>query len=149
MKLIRFNSILNESHVNDLDAAIYLYSVNKLKRLTKPNEYSSCIHVFYECCSLFSHITNVRSTLIFRFFSSQFNWFGVSAAIRFTIEPSNIVVSEGSSILLPCEGEITHTNADHVLSKRKFNKNRLDLLPNIRWRGPDGQDIGIVGDTFR
>lgn len=71
------------------------------------------------------------------------------AAIRFTIEPSNIVVSEGSSILLPCEGEITHTNADHVLTKRKFNKNRLDLLPNIRWRGPDGQDIGIVGDTFR
>lgn len=70
-------------------------------------------------------------------------------AIRFTIEPSNIVVSEGSSVLLPCEGEITQTNADHLLTKRKFNKNRLDLLPNIRWRGPDGQDIGIVGDTFR
>lgn len=70
-------------------------------------------------------------------------------AIRFTVEPSNIVVYEGSSILLPCEGEITHTNVDHVLTKRKFNKNHLDLLPNIRWRGPDGQDIGVVGDTFR
>jgi neogenin len=22
-------------------------------------------------------------------------------------------------------------------------------MPNIRWRGPDGQDLGIVGDTFR
>lgn len=76
-------------------------------------------------------------------------FFLLRLAIRFTVEPSNVVVSEGSSILLPCEGEITHTNVDHVLTKRKFNKNHLDLLPNIRWRGPDGQDIGIVGDTFR
>lgn len=106
--------------------------------------------MYFMSVALFFLISQMCGRLqFFVFFSSQFNWFGVSAAIRFTIEPSNIVVSEGSSILLPCEGEITHTNADHVLSKRKFNKNRLDLLPNIRWRGPDGQDIGIVGDTFR
>lgn len=52
-------------------------------------------------------------------------------------------------MLLPCEGDIIETNAEHTPLKRKFNRNRLDLLPNIRWRGPDGQDIGIVGDTFR
>lgn len=70
-------------------------------------------------------------------------------ALRFTVEPSNIVVSEGHSVLLPCEGEIIDVNAGNVPIKRKNHKKRLDLLPNIRWRGPDGQDIGIVGDTFR
>lgn len=94
-------------------------------------------------CSFFFCFCSLRRRSLF------FPSFPIAAAIRFTIEPSNIIVSEGSSILLPCEGEITHTNADHLLTKRKFNKNRLDLLPNIRWRGPDGQDIGIVGDTFR
>lgn len=71
------------------------------------------------------------------------------AAIKFTIEPHNVVVPEGSSVLLPCEGILVETNVDHASMRRKFNKNRLDQLPNIRWRGPDGQDIGIVGDTFR
>lgn len=59
------------------------------------------------------------------------------------------MVSEGGSVLLPCEGDIVETNVEHTPLKRKFNRNRLDLLPSIRWRGPDGQDIGIVGDTFR
>lgn len=70
-------------------------------------------------------------------------------ALRFTVEPSNIVVSEGHSVLLPCEGEIADVNVGNVPVKRKSHKKRLDLLPDIRWRGPDGQDIGIVGDTFR
>jgi neogenin len=47
-------------------------------------------------------------------------------------------VPEGSSVLLQCAG---HTNKK--LSHQKDSK----VLPNIRWRGPDGQDIGI--DTFR
>lgn len=41
---------------------------------------------------------------------------------------------EGSSVLLQCAG---YTN-------KKVN---VKNPPNIRWRGPDGQDIGI--DTFR
>lgn len=45
---------------------------------------------------------------------------------------------EGSSVLLQCAG---HTNKK--LSHIKDGK----VSPNIRWRGPDGQDIGI--DTFR
>lgn len=68
------------------------------------------------------------------------------AALRFTVEPNNVVATEGKSVLLPCEGELTDT---HGSSTRKNHKKRLDLLPSIRWRGPDGQDIGVVGDTFR
>lgn len=45
---------------------------------------------------------------------------------------------EGNSVLLPCAG-IAQTES---LREGK-------ITPNIRWRGPDGQDIGIVGDTFR
>lgn len=45
---------------------------------------------------------------------------------------------EGSSVLLPCAGK----------SSKKFSHSKDDKFqPNIRWRGPDGQDIGI--DTFR
>lgn len=54
--------------------------------------------------------------------------------LEFTIEPEDTVVPEGSSVLLQCAG---HSN------KKIQSKNS----PNIRWRGPDGQDIGI--DTFR
>lgn len=60
------------------------------------------------------------------------------AAFKFTIEPSDVVVPEGNSVLLPCEGIIQN-------QAKKGGK----TAPNIRWRGPDGQDIGIVGDTFR
>lgn len=47
----------------------------------------------------------------------------------------DVAVREGNSVLLQCSGKLdlaTDTAA-----------------PNIRWRGPDGQDIGIVGDSFR
>jgi neogenin len=54
--------------------------------------------------------------------------------LEFTIEPEDTVVPEGSSVLLQCAG---HSN----------KKIQSKTTPNIRWRGPDGQDIGI--DTFR
>ncbi|CAO1297536.1 unnamed protein product [Diamesa hyperborea] len=60
--------------------------------------------------------------------------------LEFTIEPSDAVVPEGSSVLLQCAGR-THKQALHIKDGKSS--------PNIRWRGPDGQDIGIVGDTFR
>lgn len=62
------------------------------------------------------------------------------SALEFTIEPSDSVVPEGSSVLLQCAGR-TNKLTDHIKDGK--------MSPNIRWRGPDGQDIGIVGDTFR
>uniref|UniRef100_A0A182J115 Neogenin n=1 Tax=Anopheles atroparvus TaxID=41427 RepID=A0A182J115_ANOAO len=59
-------------------------------------------------------------------------------ALEFTVEPSDVTVPEGNSVLLQCEGRADRK----VLQEGK-------VAPNIRWRGPDGQDIGIVGDTFR
>lgn len=63
-----------------------------------------------------------------------FNIFQFSLALEFTIEPSDTVVPEGNSVLLQCAG---HTN-------KKLG--HIKVSPSIRWRGPDGQDIGI--DTF-
>lgn len=63
-----------------------------------------------------------------------FNNFQFSPALEFTIEPSDTVVPEGNSVLLQCAG---HTN-------KKLGHTKA--VPSIRWRGPDGQDIGI--DTF-
>lgn len=40
-------------------------------------------------------------------------------------------------MLLLCSGKVTPSSGSK------------DSPPNIRWRGPDGQDIGIVGDSFR
>ncbi|XP_055381759.1 neogenin [Condylostylus longicornis] len=59
-------------------------------------------------------------------------------ALEFSIEPSDVVVPEGHSVLLQCSGTVQQG----ALKEGK-------TAPNIRWRGPDGQDIGIVGDTFR
>lgn len=67
--------------------------------------------------------------------------------LRFTIEPSNAIVSEGNSLILQCEGELV--DANNGSNARKNHAKRLDHLPNIRWRGPGDQDIGVVGDTFR
>lgn len=47
---------------------------------------------------------------------------------------------EGASVLLQCTGKLSNQT-----STTKEGK----TAPNVRWRGPDGQDIGIVGDTFR
>lgn len=52
------------------------------------------------------------------------------------MEPSDVVVTEGYSVTLPCTG----------ISPSE-NKKEAKIIPNIRWRGPDGQDIGI--DLFR
>ncbi|XP_012155475.1 neogenin isoform X4 [Ceratitis capitata] len=59
-----------------------------------------------------------------------------SQVLTFKIEPQDVVVPEGHSVLLQCGG---------FALNGKSNK----LQPIIRWRGPDGQDLGIVGDTFR
>ncbi|XP_058463855.1 neogenin isoform X2 [Malaya genurostris] len=61
-----------------------------------------------------------------------------SQALEFTIEPSDVTVPEGSSVMLQCAGR---------LDQKAMRAGKI--APNIRWRGPDGQDIGIVGDTFR
>jgi neogenin len=60
----------------------------------------------------------------------------LSTVLEFTVEPEDTVVPEGSSVLLQCAGH----------SSKKLHKDAKNP-PNIRWRGPDGQDIGI--DTFR
>jgi neogenin len=58
--------------------------------------------------------------------------------LEFTLEPSDQIVPEGSSVLLQCAGR----------ASKKFISLKDDkAAPVIRWRGPDGQDIGI--DTFR
>ncbi|XP_055921394.1 neogenin isoform X4 [Eupeodes corollae] len=62
-----------------------------------------------------------------------------SQVLEFTLEPQDVVVPEGNSVLLQCSGKTQHG------SHQKAGK----TSPNIRWRGPDGQDLGIVGDTFR
>ncbi|KXJ83760.1 hypothetical protein RP20_CCG001499 [Aedes albopictus] len=61
-------------------------------------------------------------------------------SLEFTVEPSDVTVPEGNSVLLQCAGRV-----DPKASLLREGK----VAPNIRWRGPDGQDIGIVGDTFR
>lgn len=58
--------------------------------------------------------------------------------LEFNLEPKDIAVQEGNSVLLECNGR----TQPETLKDGK-------TAPNIRWRGPDGQDIGIVGDTFR
>ncbi|KAL9919893.1 neogenin protein frazzled isoform 5-T13 [Glossina fuscipes fuscipes] len=63
------------------------------------------------------------------------NSINASQALTFTAEPQDTVVPEGHSALLQCVGIA------------QFGKKKV--LPHIRWRGPDGQDLGIVGDTFR
>lgn len=61
-----------------------------------------------------------------------------STVLEFTLEPSDTIVPEGSSVTLQCTGQ-TNKKLSHVKDGK--------ISPNIRWRGPDGQDIGI--DTFR
>ncbi|XP_062542700.1 neogenin isoform X1 [Armigeres subalbatus] len=63
-----------------------------------------------------------------------------SQALEFTVEPADLTVPEGNSALLQCAGR---------LDPKAMLLREGKVAPNIRWRGPDGQDIGIVGDTFR
>ncbi|XP_039436857.1 neogenin isoform X1 [Culex pipiens pallens] len=71
-------------------------------------------------------------------FSLMFTTVYSSQVLEFTEEPSDVTVPEGSSVTLQCVGRAEQKG----LREGK-------IAPNIRWRGPDGQDIGIVGDTFR
>lgn len=63
----------------------------------------------------------------------------LSIALEFTIEPSDRIVPEGSSVLLQCAG--------HMNNKKLTMLKDGKISPDIRWRGPDDADIGI--ETFR
>lgn len=65
----------------------------------------------------------------------------VIVGLSFTIEPSDVIVPEGNSVLLPCVGTAGNSGGG--------GKKVSPPAVTIRWRGPDGHDIGIVGDTFR
>lgn len=60
--------------------------------------------------------------------------------MEFTTEPSDVVAPQGSSVLLQCAGR-----SNRLTDHKKDGK----VTPSIRWRGPDGEDINLVGDTFR
>uniref|UniRef100_A0A336LNC3 CSON008464 protein n=1 Tax=Culicoides sonorensis TaxID=179676 RepID=A0A336LNC3_CULSO len=63
----------------------------------------------------------------------------------------------GTSVLLQCAGRLNNqttlttstSSTNSKSSSNNFNNKYVKQAPNIRWRGPDGQDLGIVGDTFR
>ncbi|XP_017027034.1 neogenin isoform X3 [Drosophila kikkawai] len=65
-----------------------------------------------------------------------------SQALSFTLEPQDAVVPEGHSVLLQCSGSAT-------LGRGAKGKANSPAPVTIRWRGPDGQDLVIVGDTLR
>lgn len=64
--------------------------------------------------------------------------------MEFTVEPSDTVVPEGTSVLLQCAGKLNQTTTQETSSTKEGR-----TVPSVHWRGPDGQDLGIVGDTFR
>ncbi|XP_070068735.1 neogenin isoform X3 [Drosophila takahashii] len=65
-----------------------------------------------------------------------------SQALFFTLEPQDAVVPEGHSVLLQCAGSAS-------VGRGGKGKASSPTPVTIRWRGPDGQDLVIVGDTFR
>ncbi|EDW47591.1 GM21402 [Drosophila sechellia] len=65
-----------------------------------------------------------------------------SQALSFTLEPQDAVVPEGHSVLLQCAGTAS-------TGRGGKSKASSPSSVSIRWRGPDGQDLVIVGDTFR
>ncbi|XP_070134278.1 neogenin isoform X1 [Drosophila bipectinata] len=70
-----------------------------------------------------------------------------SQALSFTLEPQDAVVPEGHSVLLQCSGNAQLATGRGA--KGKLSASTPATPVNIRWRGPDGQDLVIVGDTFR
>ncbi|KPU76720.1 uncharacterized protein Dana_GF13393, isoform C [Drosophila ananassae] len=70
-----------------------------------------------------------------------------SQALSFTLEPQDAVVPEGHSVLLQCSGNAQLATGRGA--KGKLSAGAPPTPVNIRWRGPDGQDLVIVGDTFR
>lgn len=86
------------------------------------------------------------------YFKANFTFFFVTG-LEFTTEPSDIVVPEGTSVLLQCAGRLNNQTTVATSSTNSkgsnINNKYVKQAPNIRWRGPDGQDLGIVGDTFR
>nr|AAC47314.1 Frazzled [Drosophila melanogaster] len=80
----------------------------------------------------------LSSCLIFQLIGSSL----ASQALSFTLEPQDAVVPEGHSVLLQCAGTAS-------IGRGGKSKSNLPSSVSIRWRGPDGQDLVIVGDTFR
>ncbi|XP_052840225.1 neogenin isoform X8 [Drosophila gunungcola] len=80
----------------------------------------------------------VGSYLILQLIGSSF----ASQALLFTLEPQDAVVPEGHSVLLQCSGSAS-------VGRGGKGKAGSPTPVSIRWRGPDGQDLVIVGDTFR
>ncbi|XP_044317961.1 neogenin isoform X3 [Drosophila rhopaloa] len=80
----------------------------------------------------------VGSYLILQLIGSSF----ASQALSFTLEPQDAVVPEGHSVLLQCSGSAS-------MGRGGKGKASSPTPVTIRWRGPDGQDLVIVGDTFR
>ncbi|XP_033156202.1 neogenin isoform X3 [Drosophila mauritiana] len=80
----------------------------------------------------------LSSCLIFQLIGNSL----ASQALSFTLEPQDAVVPEGHSVLLQCAG---------TASTGRGGKSKVSSPSSvsIRWRGPDGQDLVIVGDTFR
>ncbi|XP_017078508.1 neogenin isoform X3 [Drosophila eugracilis] len=80
----------------------------------------------------------VGSYLIFQLIGSSL----ASQALSFTLEPQDAVVPEGHSVLLQCAGTAS-------TGRSGKGKASTSTPVTIRWRGPDGQDLVIVGDTLR
>lgn len=68
----------------------------------------------------------------------------IPTALKFKVEPHDVIVPQGHSVLLPCDGFIHQS--PH--SRKNAKSPPPPTAVTIRWRGPDGQDIEIV-DTFR
>ncbi|KMY93244.1 neogenin isoform X3 [Drosophila simulans] len=80
----------------------------------------------------------LSSCLIFQLIGNSL----ASQALSFTLEPQDAVVPEGHSVLLQCAGTAS-------TGRGGKSKASSPSSVSIRWRGPDGQDLVIVGDTFR
>ncbi|XP_046809643.1 neogenin isoform X1 [Lucilia cuprina] len=101
------------------------YTTSTISTIFTPMKPAFCT-MFLGKCFLFLLLINL----------STVDFVQASQALSFTTEPQDVVVPEGHSVLLQCAGTA-------VMGKNQ------KISPNIRWRGPDGQDLGIVGDTFR
>lgn len=103
------------------------------------------LHVLFSACSRISlkgfSVKNrklpSKHWKLSKFSTASWRVFSFTA-LEFTIEPSDTVVPEGRSVLLQCAGH-TNKKLGHIRDGK--------ISPNIRWRGPDGQEIGI--ETFR
>ncbi|XP_058986959.1 neogenin isoform X2 [Musca domestica] len=126
--ITKLNSLHSSSTISLCD--------RKRKCATAKHQHSFGIHhrPAFSCCSSSTMKTFLVLVVICILFGADL--VNASQALTFSIEPQDVVVPEGHSVLMQCAGVA------------QLGKNQK-IAPNIRWRGPDGQDLGIVGDTFR